>query len=141
MNHLQPGGQPARGQSMTQSTKSGTTYSLGGVAGLLYTDDDTHRNATAQASRQPVKKKALTKQQSTESARSSSTEPSSPHQAISGIVKAAKTKDGYNGRPGDRSSGAVWDHQVREQLRSSNASSGSIDDLLTNVLGRTRSPA
>lgn len=152
MTHLQTSGNNVEPQSaasnnpVAQSSKSGTTYSLGGVAGMMYSGDafqpqprSSSVNGAGVSSqveastppRQPVKKKALTKQQSTESAISSGGS-TSPHRAISAVVKASKAGSG------DRASNQVWDQPLRGRLQDSRGSDGSIDDLLTNVLGAAR---
>ena len=162
---LQPGRSPALGSrpvspampssqhALAQSTKSGTTYSLSGMAGLLYNHEAMIANQSAQARednsytalppRKPRKQSVLAKQHPARSTKSPlSTEASAddhepnPHRAVSAVVKASRARGDSRG-----SDGSVWNHQVRGQLRESHSSSSSVDDLLTNILGPARSPA
>ena len=172
---LQPGRSPAIGSRavsppastqhvsglrnpLAQSSKSGTTYSLTGMAGLLYTDEDQQQPAqqqqrqeggtfTALPPRKPRKQSMLAKNPPRNAAHgrssplsgvataSESESTHNPHRAISAVVRASRARgDSFS------SDGHGWDRNVRGQLRESHSSSSSVDDLLTNILGPARSP-
>ena len=164
---LQPGRSPALGSrpvspampssqhALAQSTKSGTTYSLSGMAGLLYNHEAMIANQAAQAKqsnytalppRKARKQSFLSKQHPTRGAKSPLSSESrvddaepNPHRAVSAVVKASRARGNSTDSRG--SEGSAWNHQVRGELRQSHSSSSSVDDLLTNILGPARSPA
>lgn len=164
---LQPGRTPALGSrpvspalpsqqyALAQSSKSGTTYSPTGMAGLLYNHETMIANHAAQAKqgsytdlppRKPRKQSVLAKQplrgaKSPLSADHHSAEAPapSPHRLVSAVVKASRSRENSSNSRSSESAG--WTHQVRGQLRESHSSSSSVDDLLTNILGPARSPA
>lgn len=165
---LQPGRSPALGSrpvspaipsqqyALAQSTKSGTTYSLSGMAGLLYNHEAMIANHAAQAKqnsnftalpprkprKQSVKAKAPVRGAKSPLSASSEDPAPSPHRLVSAVVKASRARAGSSDSKGSEGSeGSVWNQQVRGQLRQSPSSSSSVDDLLTNILGPARSPA
>lgn len=161
---LQPGQSPALGKSpilpsqivanrRLQRQQSGTTYSLGGMAGLLYNEqpDRSQAQSTSYTSippRKPRKQSVLAryKPQGAESPLSDEATAgegeASPHRAISAVVRASRARGGSaDGHSFDGHSGGPWSTGASRGLGESQASRDSIDNLLTNVLGPARSPA
>lgn len=165
---LQPGRSPALGRGVTpplpsQSTgngalyrqKSGTTYSLGGVAGILYNEQQlsappTHNSYTAIPPRKPRKQSILSKYKPrtaalplSDEATAGETDAPSPHRAVSAVVRASRARGSSvdSHYSAESPSTPQWNDNGRYKLGHSQVSNDSIDDLLSNVLGPSRSPA
>lgn len=165
---LQPGRSPALGRGVTPPLpsqqvanralyrqKSGTTYSLGGMAGVLYSDQQQQASPkqesyTAIPPRKPRKQSILAKYKPrtaasplSDEATAGETDVPNPHRAVSAVVRASRAR----GSSVDSHYSAEtpplphWRDDSRYKLGQSQASSDSIDDLLSNVLGPARSPA
>ncbi|CAD6585461.1 MAG: hypothetical protein CYPHOPRED_003083 [Cyphobasidiales sp. Tagirdzhanova-0007] len=144
--------QPKRPNLLSQSTRSGTTYSLGSMAGLLHGNDSqqSHSSYTDLPARKPRRQSQLSKHRpvmggspSSAGAIAGESSEGNPHRAISRVVKASRVQGSSiaGSSESGRSSPTLWNQQVRHQLRESNSSGSSINDLLHNVLGPVRSPA
>ncbi|KAK9900122.1 hypothetical protein P389DRAFT_8230 [Cystobasidium minutum MCA 4210] len=166
---LQPGRSPALGRGgvtpplpsqhlanrALYRQKSGTTYSLGGMAGVLYSDQQqelssSQNSYTAIPPRKPRKQSVLAKYKPrtagsplSDKATAGETDAPNPHRAVSAVVRASRAKGSSvdSHYSSDTPPVPQWRESDRYKLGQSQASSDSIDDLLTNVLGPTRSPA
>ena len=138
---------------LTQSTRSGTTYSLGSVAGLMYANESkqTQPSYTALPARKPRRQSQMSKFRPvtggsplSNGATAGDYDETNPHRAISRVLKASRARGSSIGSGSSENGGGSttsWTQQVRHQLRESNSSGSSINDLLQNVLGPARSPA
>lgn len=166
---LQPGRSPALGRGVTPPLpsqqmanralyrqKSGTTYSLGGMAGVLYNEQQqqspqSENSYTAIPPRKPRKQSILSKYKprnapspQSDEATAGETDVPNPHRAVSAVVRASRARGGsVDSHYSSESRPPVphWKRDSRYKLGESQASSDSIDDLLSNVLGPSRSPA
>lgn len=165
---LQPGRSPALGRGVSPPMpsqqmgrgglyrqRSGTTYSLGGIAGLLYNEQEQSSpplpNAyTAPPARKARKQSVLSKYKPrlaapphSDEASARETDAPSPHRAVSAVVRASRARGGSVDSHYSSESHAAprWNDDDRFKLGQSHASSDSIEDLLSNLLGPNRSPA
>lgn len=131
---------------LTQSTKSGTTYSLSGMAGLLYSkdapqNDDSYTNLPP---RKPRRKSTLAKTRpDIPGVTVTPAASDNPHRAVSRVIQQSRARgSSFSSQSSDSSAPKEgWNSRVRSDLRESHSSGSSIDELLNNVLGTTRSPA
>lgn len=153
--HNKQPSKPSNLNPLLQSTKSGTTYSLSGMAGLLYSEEPQQRQSSSYTSIPPRKPRrqsvlaktrpVLTSPLSNDATAGDVDEEINPHRAVSRVVKQSRQRgDSFGSGSSESGSGPAtsgWNRHVRDQLRESHSSGSSINDLLHNVLGPSRSPA
>lgn len=147
---------PQMGKGALYRQKSGTTYSLGGVAGLLYNDQEQSsppmpNSYTSIPPRKPRKQSILSKYNPrtaasplSDEATAGETDVPNPHRAVSAVVRASRARGSSvdSHYSSESHASPQWhDNNRYNKLGQSQASSDSINDLLSNVLGPSRSPA